>query len=520
MKENIIIQNVNSNITHRPGSVLVGMQDALIDGMYVDCENYNFYKDPLAFHNTSPTTIPYSHTYTQNFQYCINESVGQVMLNSNMDATNRWNKYLTDSSSQISSNTFYDQNLSFHYLTDVAGICTFSHRYNRYLEGIYKTTSVPLIFVKGYEGNVVYISTDNRCISFNTMSLNTIRNVNMLLVGYSKIAIYKYDENSIRYFCYSVESNNLQLKYAICDLNLNSFNLEVITESTIPKLRYNLDPNGFWSNAYTYGADDLFAVPTLYNGTRGAAILKYNPKTNELLFVADQSCTVPEINVGNNRAMLRIIDGSVILLQHFVVAENQNMIPVTIWHINLNLARDSRLIPKYESTLNSKGLPLQSHKSIHLLDSRGKYIAMYSASSKSYLIMKYNHALAKYIPLRIEQNTRSVFIDLNNNKLISYKNDNSIRLSVLNPTLRMIYVEYSEEYIEYKGVNITTNITLYVLRNAEFESKDVTLQIVQGGIFSDGSLSQTFNTDDKTVIQIPVIINSDKNLIIRPEFAN
>ena len=84
----------------------------------------------------------------------------------------------------------------------------------------------------------------------------------------------------------------------------------------------------------------------------------------------------------------------------------------------------------------------------------------------------------------------------------------------------MIYVEYSEEYIEYKGVNITTNITLYVLRNAEFESKDVTLQIVQGGIFSDGSLSQTFNTDDKTVIQIPVIINSDKNLIIRPEFAN
>ena len=84
----------------------------------------------------------------------------------------------------------------------------------------------------------------------------------------------------------------------------------------------------------------------------------------------------------------------------------------------------------------------------------------------------------------------------------------------------MIHVEYSEEYIEYKGSNITTNISLYVLRNGEFESKDVTLTIVQGGIFSDGSLKQNFNTDDKTVIQIPVIINSDKNLIIRPEFAN
>lgn len=519
MKENIIINAVNTYLTHRPGTVLIGMQDALIDGFYLDTTAYNFFKDPLAIHNISPTTTPYSNTYASGFMYGVNEAFGQNMFNTTMDITPNYNKFLIDSSSQINSNNNYENNLSYHYISDIAGIATFSHKYNRYLDGIYKTTNIPNIFLRHEEGEITYVSNNNKIVSFNAVTLATVREIALVGAGYSRMSILSYDYEKIKYINYTVLNNNDTFKYEILEMDLKSFATSIKSQGQYNKMRYRFDPNGYLSNKYDTMSETLLAYPVLDDNSRGAHLFRYIESIDRFELIDDCLEDLIETNITNNRCMLRIVNGQILILRHYIATENQNTPAYSVLQINMMAPVRSKVTLMNHLTLNELGSSIQSHKSIHVLDAIGSNIAIYSDASKTFTFLKYNNLLYKYVLLRTESNARSIFLDRQNNKLISYKSNNSIRLAVYNNILRQIYIEYPDTYVKYEGVNIPIQVQVYVLRNAEFENKRIRLQITQGGQFGPGVYEREINTSDVGKTSVSVTITSAQNLQINTEFV-
>ena len=525
---------------YRPGTVLIGLNDALIDGYYLLFDNYNIYRDPMHSVNYDNKITYYSLTRNTGFEFSVNSKNNIIMLNSNNIACDlAW--YNLTSNSNISY--YFDiSRFKSYFMSNLKSIFgVFDHSLNNFIpanDKMYTKFSDPALQIWSNDTYVGFYSTQDEY--YSVCNLDTLQRTMYLDTSVSKYEGYIYENISTEPIfkklyvksTHDSEGNKLNFIIKSVDRLINTiseiYSTEILIDSD--ETQHYYQDYGNISNIFEVGANRYLVIPKYVEDNIGLKI------GITMFLIEDTAIT----NVGdyfNDKYDLyfednQILDSGVDLISKFktytkvnydVDSNTHTIIMINSCSVSLECAlyksfklESNSIVPsEYNITYNSGNFSNTNPIDIvHLASNDANYIVLkYSDSIYAGIWNKY---ISEYIFSNIAYGTDFI-ADFNDRKFI-ISNRDSIYVSYMYSNEYEIYVKFADELYKYLGEDIKSSISIACIAVDKLISKKLYLTIEGDCVFtSNGEQTLQISTDSTSKIDVDITITGPSLVQIHSE---
>jgi len=525
---------------YRPGTTLIGSNDALIDGYYLLFDNYNIYRDPMHSVNFNNAITYYSLTRSTGFEFSVNSKNNVIMLNSNDIARDlAWYNLTLNSNISYYFDVSRFKSYFMSNLKQIFGV--FDHNLNNFIPAnsqMYTNFTDPALQIWSDSTYVGFYSTQNEYYSVanldtlqRTMSLNT--NIN----GYEGYIYENISTESVFKKLYiksthDVDGNKLSFIIKSIDRLINTiteiYSTEILMDSD--ETQHYYQDYGNISNIFEIGANKYIVIPKYIEDSVGlkigitmllindTAIMKVGDYFNDQydVYFNDNSITYRDINLVS-------IFKTYTKVNYDVDSNTHTIIMITSSSISLEYAlyksfklKSNSIIPSEYNIIYNSGNFSNTNpiNIIHLASNDAKYIVLkYSDSIYAGI---WNQYISEYVFSNIAYGENFV-ADFNNRKFI-ISNGDSIYVSYMYSTEYEIYIKFADELYKYLGEDIESFISVACIAVDKLISKDLYLTIKGNCVFtSNGEKTLQISTDATSKIDVDITITGPDFVQIHSE---
>jgi len=527
---------------YRPGTLLLGSNDALLDGYYLLFDNYNVYRDPMHSVNFDNVRTYYSLTRSTGFEFAFNSKNNVMMLNSSTMSVDPASRNLTPT-----SNTSYHFDITrfkTYFMSNIKSIFgVFDHSVNNFdiaNNSMYTTNTQPSMVIGNNATEVgLYNCTTEYYSTCNLNTYQRIMHLNTSTSGYIGYILENIELDSIFKklyvkYTYTSVGSTLSFKIKTVDRRVNTitqiYEVDLLVDET-DYPRYSVSYSNI-SNIIDVGPNKYMAIPKYVEDEIGlkigytlfviddvniSKIGDYFADEYDIYF-SENTITYRGTDLINRLHAYIKIDYDVETNLHTVMIINKNTSQFeTALYKSFKLAGNStavvnsKVIYNHQRFNNTAGI-----STVHLVSADTRYIVL---KYNGYIYAGiWNNSIREYIFSNIAYSTDYI-VDFNNRKFILTDRD-KIFVEPMYSSEYEIYITFDQQYYKYLGEDISASISVACIAVDKLIDKELILKISGDCVFTATGLQtmqMTTSTYDYYDINVtitgPSVINVYSEII-------